>query len=184
LSLVFISGIGLATVNSYLFLYMEHLKISRTLMGVALTVSTISEVPVMFFGDRLLRRFQARGLLALAMGRSVCGWCYTRLRARPGHPAHPVAARPDVPGRAGGGRGLRRSARAAGHAGHGAGHVQRGAAGFGAATGGLLGGWLLEHAGPETMYRVIGLLVLGGLAVFGLLRRGLDDGQPAGNQLT
>ncbi len=57
LVMVFIAGVGIATINYYLFVYMQSLGASNTLMGLALTVSTISEIPAMFFSDRMLRRF-------------------------------------------------------------------------------------------------------------------------------
>jgi PPP family 3-phenylpropionic acid transporter len=67
LVMAFIAGIGLATINNYLFVYMQSLGISNSLMGFALTFSTISEVPALFFSDRLLRRFGTRGMLIIAM---------------------------------------------------------------------------------------------------------------------
>lgn len=62
------SGIGLSTVNNYLFPYMEELHISKSLMGVSMTLSTISELPVLLFSNRLLKRLKPHGLLVLGMG--------------------------------------------------------------------------------------------------------------------
>jgi MFS transporter, PPP family, 3-phenylpropionic acid transporter len=67
LLMVLLCGIGMATVNSYLFIHMESLGMSKTLMGLALTVSTFSEIPVMFFAGRFLKRFNPRDLLLLAL---------------------------------------------------------------------------------------------------------------------
>lgn len=60
---------GLATVvsNSYLFPYMQELGLSEGTMGLALTLGTIAEVPVFFFGNRLVKRFKPFGLLVLAL---------------------------------------------------------------------------------------------------------------------
>jgi PPP family 3-phenylpropionic acid transporter len=67
LALVFAGGMAQTTVNSFLFLYMADMQASNMLMGLALTVSTISEIPLLFFGDRLLMRLGARGLLVMSM---------------------------------------------------------------------------------------------------------------------
>ncbi len=67
LALVFMGGISLAAVSSFLFLHMDDLGAEKTIMGLALTSATISEIPILFFGDRLLNRFGSAGLLKIAM---------------------------------------------------------------------------------------------------------------------
>jgi PPP family 3-phenylpropionic acid transporter len=67
LGMVFICGVGMASINTYQFVYLAEIGASKSLMGLSLAISTLSELPVMFFGDRLLKRFQARGLLVLGM---------------------------------------------------------------------------------------------------------------------
>ena len=67
LLIVFVSGVGLSSVNVFLFLYMAHLGASETLMGLALTSATLSELPFLFFTNRLIRRWSARGLLLFGM---------------------------------------------------------------------------------------------------------------------
>ncbi len=71
LMMVFIAGAGMATYNNYFLVYMQSLGASSALMGLALTIATASEIPAMFFSDRILRRFGARGMLIIAM--SVIG---------------------------------------------------------------------------------------------------------------
>jgi PPP family 3-phenylpropionic acid transporter len=46
---------------------MKEIGADGNMMGYALAVSTISEVPILFFGNRLLKKFGARKLMALAM---------------------------------------------------------------------------------------------------------------------
>jgi PPP family 3-phenylpropionic acid transporter len=67
LGTVFIGGAGLGLISTYLFLYLEELGASKTLMGLSLTVATISELPVLFFADKLLARWRARGVLAISL---------------------------------------------------------------------------------------------------------------------
>jgi PPP family 3-phenylpropionic acid transporter len=67
LGLIFMIGLGAAVINNYLFLYMEQLGAGKTLMGLALSVATLSEVTVFLFSDRLLDRWGAYPILMLSM---------------------------------------------------------------------------------------------------------------------
>jgi PPP family 3-phenylpropionic acid transporter len=174
LVMVFIAGIGMATINNYLFVYMQSLGASKTLMGFALTVSTLSEIPAMFFSDRLLRRFGARGMLVIAMTtiglRLACyalttqpwvvliiqlchGLTFAAIFTAGVHFAGQIAP----PGMQATTQGM----------------FSGMLMGFGSAAGGLLGGLLLDRFSPGGMYAVVGALVLGGLMVFLLVERKL-----------
>ena len=167
LVMVFIAGIGNATINNYLFVYMQSLGASNTLMGFALTVSTLSEIPAMFFSDRLLRRFGARGMLIIAMTtiglRLICyslttqpwvvlviqlchGLTFAAIYTAGVHYADQVAP----PGMKATTQGM----------------FSGTLMGFGSAAGGLLGGILLDSFSPGGMYAFIGTLVLVGLIAF------------------
>jgi predicted MFS family arabinose efflux permease len=138
-----------------------------------LTVSTISELPVMFFGDRLLRRFGARGTLCLAMAVISLRLLLYSVTALPEivlliqllhgltFPAIYLAgvsyADQSAP------PGVKASAQ---------GMFGSALMGFGAAAGGFFGGLLLQGLGAAGMYRIIGLIVLGALLLFALLERG------------
>ncbi len=63
----FAAGAGLTAINSYLFSYMKELGASESTMGISLTVGTISEIPILFFANRLLRRLRPYGLLLLSL---------------------------------------------------------------------------------------------------------------------
>ncbi len=167
LVMVFIAGIGMATINNYLFVYMQSLGASKTLMGFALTVSTLSEIPAMFFSDRLLKRFGARGMLVIAMTtialRLICyslttqpwvvlviqlvhGLTFAAIFTAGVHFAGLVAP----PGMQATTQGM----------------FSGTLMGFGSAAGGLLGGLLLDRFSPGGMYAITGTLVLAGLIAF------------------
>lgn len=67
LAVAFAGGLGIAGTNTYLFPYLKELGASESIMGLALTLGTIFEIPVLFFGYRLLHRFKPYGLYMLAM---------------------------------------------------------------------------------------------------------------------
>src|SRR5258707_612459 len=66
LLIIFMCGVAAAGTSTYLFLYLKRLGASN-LIGLALTLSTVSEVPMLFFAGRLLRRFKARGLILIEL---------------------------------------------------------------------------------------------------------------------
>ena len=57
----------MSATNNYLFPYLQELNTNETTMGLVLTFGTFSEIPVLFFGYYLLKRFKPYGLLRLAM---------------------------------------------------------------------------------------------------------------------
>lgn len=179
LLLAFVGGVGFASVNTYLFPYMQQLNASKTVMGLALTVSTVSELPVLFFGDRLLRRFGAYGLFVLAM--VVTGvrlLLYAAVSAPAGvlvfqvlngltFPAAWVAGvtysdQNAPPGMSATAQGLFGAV----------------VFGFGAAAGGLFGGLLLASIGGRGMYLVFGVGMLVSTAVITLVARRLPADKP------
>jgi len=66
LTLALVGGLSVAVTNNYLFVYLKELGANETTMGFALTIGTICEVPVMFFANKLIKRFKAYGLLIFA----------------------------------------------------------------------------------------------------------------------
>ena len=68
LIMVFIIGIGLGISGNYLLLRMESLGIPRTYMGLTLVSLTLSEIPLMIFGHRLLKIWPAQRWLYVALG--------------------------------------------------------------------------------------------------------------------
>jgi PPP family 3-phenylpropionic acid transporter len=60
-------GVGLALIHHYLFVFLSSLQASSFVMGWSLSVATVSELGVMYFSDRLLARWGARGVLGGAL---------------------------------------------------------------------------------------------------------------------
>lgn len=178
LAMAFVSGCGLAVINSYLFVYLQELNAPASVMGLALTLGTLSELPVLFYADRLLKRLGAFGLLTLGMGMTgVRLLLFAAVSAPAGvllfqilngltFPAVWVAGvsfayKHAPPGLSATAQGL----------------FSATVFGFGAAAGGLLGGLLLGAAGGRAMYATMGLLVLASLALLAPLGRRLSPAQ-------
>jgi len=176
LILVFITGAGLASINSYLFPYMEELGISRSTMGLALFISTVGELPVLFLAHHLLKRFGMYGLLV--MGVIITGvrlLLYAWLNFAAGilvfqlmngmtYPMIWVAgvayADENAPA------GMKATAQ---------GLLGAMMWGIGAATGGFTGGLLIGSVGGRWMYLIFGIVVLVSVAVITWLYHAESD---------
>jgi PPP family 3-phenylpropionic acid transporter len=67
LLLSFLGGIGSFSAAAYLFPYMAQLGANESMMGLALTFSTLSELPTFFLAHHLVRKFGSYGLLTLSL---------------------------------------------------------------------------------------------------------------------
>lgn len=67
LGVALVNGLTLAVFGNYLFLYLDTLHISRTVMGVSLTLATISEVPIFWLGRHWLKRGSLWFILAAGL---------------------------------------------------------------------------------------------------------------------
>lgn len=82
LGLVFVGGISLSGVSSFLFIRMGDLGAAKTTMGLALTAATVSELPVLFYGEYFLERWGASGVLKTAIffiGLRVLAYSFTEV---------------------------------------------------------------------------------------------------------
>lgn len=166
------AGIGMSTVNSFLFLYLEDLGAKASLMGLSLTIATLSELPVFFFSGLLLQRWGARGMLLLSLTVFVL-----RLAIYAAFPLAEIVLAANLL------HGLTFSASwvagvtyANQIAPPGLGATTQGLfsgvmMGLGAALGALAGGLLYETAGPSAMYGVVAVCVAAGVLFFALAER-------------
>ncbi|XP_794166.4 major facilitator superfamily domain-containing protein 6 [Strongylocentrotus purpuratus] len=68
---MFITGVSVGVISTYLFLFLAELSGSHTLMGLTLTLTSVAEVPFMFFATKLIERLGHRGVFVLTL------FCYT-----------------------------------------------------------------------------------------------------------
>jgi PPP family 3-phenylpropionic acid transporter len=163
---------GLATVHNFLFLYLSDLGAGPMLMGLSLSVATLSELAVFVLGERLLGRLGPRGLLLLGTAATLLRLAaYSAIRA-PGlvllvqllhglsFSATWVAAVSFAHRMAPPGLGATAQALVGGVT-----------FGVSAAAGSSLGGLLYQAGGPHAMYRWAALALLAALALYVPLSR-------------
>jgi len=168
----FLGGVGAFSVASYLYPYMAELGATETQMGIASLIATLTEIPIFFFGHHLIKRFTSHSLFiaALAMmgvrsllfAAAATPLTVFAIQAFGGmmFPAMWLAGvtytdenAPD---------GLKSTAQ---------GLFGAVSFGFGSAVGGFIGGVLLESIGGQSMFFVLGVLILVLLALFETTRR-------------
>lgn len=172
----FLGGIGAFTVAAFLYPYMAELGAGETMMGTASTIAMVTELPIFFFGDRLIKRFSSHGLFMIALAligvRSLLyavvsvPFLVLVVQALGGtmFPAMWLAgvsyADEHAPA------GLKSTAQ---------GLFGAMSFGFGSAVGGFVGGLLLASIGGRGMFFVFGIIILAGLALVELVKRLLPD---------
>jgi PPP family 3-phenylpropionic acid transporter len=176
LFVAFLGGMGAFSAASYLFPYMAELGANESTMGIALTIATLTEIPIFFFGNRLVKKFGSYGLLILALVligiRSLLyaavstPFMVLTLQVFGGtiFPAMWLAgvsyADENAP------PGLKSSAQ---------GLFGAVTFGVGSAVSGFIAGILLESIGGRGMFLVLGIIILVGVAVAEGIRRFFPD---------
>jgi MFS transporter, PPP family, 3-phenylpropionic acid transporter len=172
LALAFLGGISFASTSAYFAPYMKELGGNEFHTGIALTVSTLTELPIFFFGDRLLKRFKPYGLLVFAL---IITSLRSLLFAAAGTPLLAILAQllngftfpavwvagvayadENAPA------GLKSTAQ---------GLFGAMTFGFGSAVGGFMGGFLLESIGGRALYLVYGAVILVGVTLITLIEK-------------
>ncbi len=172
LLLAFLGGLGSFSAASYLFPYMAEMDASETTMGLALTLSTMTELPIFFFGNRLVKRFGSQGLLMLSL---VLIGLRSLLYALVSAPFAVLIVQM-LGGTVFPALWLAGVTYADEHAPPGLKSTAQGlfgamTFGFGSAVAGFVGGPLLESIGGRGMFLVFGLFILGGIGLIEIVKR-------------
>jgi PPP family 3-phenylpropionic acid transporter len=174
----FSGGISFATFNAYLFPYMKELGAGESMMGLALTIGTITEIPVLFFVGYFIKRFKAYALVVFSFAMTGLRLFLLGIAVNPilvlfiqllngfNYPLLTVAGVTYADERAP--KGFRATAQGLFNASLG---------GIGSAVGGFIGGLLFEGVGARGMYLVIFLFVTLVLVFVSLVRRALPSEQ-------
>jgi PPP family 3-phenylpropionic acid transporter len=182
LIMAFAGGLALAATNNYFFSYLRELGASERLMGFSLSLGTISEVPVLFFGNRLLGRLKARGLLLLAM--LITGARLLALAAA-STPTQALLLQSlaglTFPAMWIAGVAYADEHSPAGMAATGQGLFSAVVFGFGMAVGGFSGGLLLEDLGGRGLFLLFGVAVLATVGLAMLIDVGRREKEVIGN---
>ncbi|KAK9828635.1 hypothetical protein WJX72_001232 [[Myrmecia] bisecta] len=75
-----VMGFASGTIGGYLFLFLDELGATETLMGVAISVACLTEVPMFFFAGKIIDKLGVKNVLNIAVGAYVLRlMCYSML---------------------------------------------------------------------------------------------------------
>jgi PPP family 3-phenylpropionic acid transporter len=168
----FLGGLGSFSAASYLFPYMAELGASESTMGLALTISTLTEMPTFFLAHRLVKRFGSYGLLTLTL---VMFGVRALLYALVSTPAMVLVVQAFggmiFPAMWTAGVSYADENAPAGLKSTAQGLFGAMSFGVGSAVSGFVSGLLLESIGGRGMFFVLGIIILAGLALAEGVRR-------------
>ena len=174
LMIVFTGGIANTTINTYLFPYMKALGAGESIMGLALTMGTLAELPILFFVSNLIKRYTAYTLVIFSTVITCLRFLLLAITPIPGlvlaiqllngftFPLLSVAGVTYVDDQAP--EGFRASAQ---------GLFNGAVLGIGSAVGGFVGGILFDRLGARGMYFAFFVFITIILIIVSLIRRAL-----------
>ena len=176
LIIAFAGGISLSMISNFLFLFLRQLGADEFSLGLTLTVATLSELPILYFSNRLLRRWNENQLIraalilfairAFAYSFIVVPWLALLIQLLHG----PTFSLMWIAGVSYADRispiGLEATAQ---------GLFSGVMLGIGSAAGAFLGGLLYEHVGAVMMFRLAAVLSLVGVGFVLLVKKKGDE---------
>jgi MFS family permease len=156
------------------------LGINKSVLGVALSISTLSELPVLFFGNRLLAKLKPHGMLILSMCATMIRlFLYAIFQSAPGILVFQLINGFTFATLWVAGVSFINENAPPGLSATMQGVFGAAVFGFGAAGGGFIGSLLLERVGGAQMYAIFGVMLLVMLIVYILFERRLPKIQYA-----
>jgi MFS family permease len=175
----FFAGMSLMSVNAYLGPYLAELGLKQSVLGYALAISTIAELPVLFFGNHLLTRLKPHGLLIVSMlAMAARLFLYGIFQTEAGILIFQLINGLTFPALWVAGVSYINENAPAGLSATAQGVFGAVVFGFGAAVGGFVGSILLEQIGGAAMFAFFGILTLLMLVIYILLEGRLPKAQP------
>jgi len=172
LLIAFIAGIGNAAITAYLFVYLQKIGTSPAWMGLAITISTLVEVPALFFANRFIKKLGSRGLLTLGLvGVAVRCMLYGLVSVPWGALAVQLMQLVTFPILWVAGVTYADENAPAGMGATAQSIFGSAFQGFGFAAGGFFGGVLIQYIGVQQMFLVFGAVILLAALIFGLAQR-------------
>jgi len=176
LGLAMVGGMSMSVISAYLLLFMNSLGASKTLMGLTQTVATISEIPVLFYVNRLIKRWGARPLLAVSITAYALRAFLVSLAKTP----EAILLIQSMHGATfallvGAGVTLADEMAPDGLKATGQGLYSAMMGGVGITIGAVLGGWIYEHYGAPATFQVTSAIAMVGLLIWLTLGKGLKE---------
>jgi len=181
LIIVFTGGIANATINTYLFPYMKALGAHESIMGLALTMGTVAELPILFFASHFIKKYRTYSLIIFSTVITCLRFLLLAVTPNPAlvlaiqllngftFPLLSVAGITYIDDQAP--EAFRASAQ---------GLFNGAVLGVGLAVGGFAGGILFDRLGPRGMYFTFFVFITAILIIVSLVRRALPpEEEPA-----